>query len=373
MRRRVNSGARDSVPGTADALDTGRRPTPSPCAPEDAAISPFPILVEVTRGLFVESRHSGSVAVSDAAGRLVFSLGDVERPVFARSSVKALQALPLVESGAADRFGFEDAELALACASHAGEPEHVATAAGALARLGLAEEALECGAHWPLNETAARALAASGAGPNRLHNNCSGKHAGFLCLACAMEVAPEGYVEPTHPVQREVTAALEATTGENLAEAPVGTDGCGIPTYGLPLSAIARGFARFGTGEALTPARAAAARRLMAAAWSAPAMIGGAGRFDTEAMQALGRAVFVKVGAEGVHAAALPELGLGIAIKIDDGAGRASEAAMAAVLARFLRTGGEAADWLAGRARRPLLNAAGREVGEIRAADALLR
>lgn len=242
-----------------------------------------------------------------------------------------------------------------------------------MARLGLAEDALECGAHWPLNETAARALAASGAGPNRLHNNCSGKHAGFMCLACAMEVAPEGYVEPTHPVQREVTAALEAVTGESLAEAPVGTDGCGVPTYALPLSAIARGFARFGTGEKLTPARAAAARRLMAAAWSAPTLVGGAGRFDTEAMQALGPAVFVKIGAEGVHAAALPELGLGIALKIDDGAGRASETAMAAVLDRLLTADGDAAAWLAGRARRPLTNAAGREVGEVRAAEALLR
>lgn len=338
-----------------------------------SAISSSPILVEVTRGLSVESRHRGSVAVSDAAGRLAFSLGDVERPVFARSSVKALQALPLVESGAADRFGFEDAELALACASHAGEPEHVATAAGALARLGLGEDALECGAHWPLNDTAARALAASGAGPNRLHNNCSGKHAGFLCLACAMEVAPEAYVEPAHPVQREVAAALESVTGQSLANAPVGTDGCGIPTYALPLAAIARGFARFGTGERLTPSRAAAARRLIQAVWSAPLMVGGAGRFDTEAMQALGEAVFVKVGAEGVHAAAMPALGLGVAIKIEDGAGRASEIAMAAVLRRFLEVETDASDWLTGRARKALLNAESREVGEIRAAEALLR
>nr|WP_261404097.1 asparaginase [Chenggangzhangella methanolivorans] len=309
----------------------------------------------------------------DADGATVLALGDVERPVFARSSVKALQALPLVESGAADRFGFAEPELALACASHAGEPEHVATAAGALARLGLDDAALECGAHWPLSDTAARALAASGVGPSPLHNNCSGKHAGFLCLACAMDVAPAGYVEAAHPVQREVTAAIEATTGASLASAPVGTDGCGVPTYAMPLVAIARGFARFGSGQGLTPARAAAARRLMAAVWSAPNQVSGTGRFDTQAIQALGDAVFVKVGAEGVHAAALPALGLGIAIKIDDGAARASETAMAAVLARLLAPTGDAGDWLADRVRRPLRNVAGKEVGEVRAADALLR
>ena len=331
-----------------------------------------PVLVEVSRGLSVESRHRGAVAVSDASGSLLFSLGDVERPTFARSSVKALQALPLVESGAADRFGFGDAELALACASHAGEPEHVAAVAGALARLGLDETALECGAHWPLSDAAARALAASGAGPSALHNNCSGKHAGFLCVACAMEVPTAGYVEPAHPVQREAAAAIEAVTGETLAAAPVGVDGCGIPTYALPLKAIARGFARFGTGDGLTPARAEAARRLMRAVWSAPLQVAGTGRFDTEAMQALGERVFVKIGAEGVHAAALPELGLGVAIKIDDGGGRASEAAMAAVLERLLRPDGAAAEWLAGRARKTLRNVAGREVGEIRAAEALL-
>lgn len=336
-------------------------------------MSPSPILVETTRGLAVESRHSGSVAVVDADGALVFALGDVERPVFARSCVKALQALPLVESGAADRFGFGDAELSLACASHSGEPEHVAIAAGALARLSLDESALECGAHWPLNDAAARALAASGAGPSQLHNNCSGKHAGFLCLACAMEVPTENYVGPDHPVQREVAAALGAMTGHDLATTPVGTDGCGIPTYAIPLSSIAQGFARFGSGDGLASARAAAAQRLMNAVWSAPLNVAGAGRFDTETMQAFGRDVFVKIGAEGVHAAALPGLGLGVAIKIDDGAGRAAETAMAAVLQRLMRPHGGAAEWLEGRVRQPLRNASGREIGEVRAAESLLR
>jgi L-asparaginase II len=328
-------------------------------------------LVEVTRGPAVESRHAGAVAVVDAEGAVVFSLGDVTRPTFARSSVKALQALPLVESGAAELFGLSDVELALACASHGGEPEHVATAAGALARLGLDVDALECGAHWPLSDAAARALAASGAGPSALHNNCSGKHAGFLCLACALEVDPRGYVAPDHLVQREVTAALEGTMAARLDDAATGVDGCGVPTYALPLATIARGFARFGSGVGLEPVRAGAARRLMEAAWSAPFQIAGSGRFDTEAMQLLAGAVFVKVGAEGVHGAALPELGLGIALKIEDGASRASEAAMAATLLRMLKPAGEAGDFLARRAERPLRNWAGVGVGVVRATAAL--
>lgn len=329
------------------------------------------VLVEVTRGLAVESRHRGAVAVCDADGALVLSIGDVDRPVFARSAVKAIQALPFVESGAADRFGFEAPELALACASHGGEPEHVATAAGALARLGLDESALECGAHWPLNDTAARALAASGAGPSALHNNCSGKHAGFLCLACAMGVQREGYASSEHPVQREVTAALEGLVGESLASAPVGTDGCGVPAYAMPLKSIAYAFARFGSGAGLAPARAEAAQRLMRAAWSAPTLIAGGSRFDTEAMQLLADEAFVKVGAEGVHAAALPKLGLGLAVKIEDGASRASDAAMAALLLRLLKPDGEAAERLAARAHRPLKSFGGEDVGEVRAVEAL--
>jgi L-asparaginase II len=329
------------------------------------------LLVEVTRGLAVESRHYGSVAVADASGGLVFSMGDVERPVFPRSAVKALQALPLIESGGADRFGFTDSELALACASHRGEPEHVATAAGALARLGLDADALECGAHWPLSDVAARALAAGGAGPSALHNNCSGKHAGFLCVACAMGVDFKGYVAPEHPAQRAATAALEDLTGADFSAAAVGTDGCGIPTYAMPLRSIAQAFAKFGTGERLASERAEAARRLRQAVWSAPFQVAGSGRFDTEVMQSLPRRVFVKVGAEGVHAAAVPELGLGVAIKIDDGAQRASEAAIAAVLARLLRNDAEAAEWLSGRAQRSIHNWAGVEVGAVRAVEAL--
>ena len=214
-----------------------------------------PVLVEAWRGDIVESFHRGAYAVVDAAGALVANVGDIERPVYPRSAIKILQALPLVESGAADRFGLSDGELALACASHDGEPEHTATAASALAKTGLDARVLECGTHWPYNEVAKRALAARGDAPSALHNNCSGKHAGFVCLGCMLAGPSDargflsGYVKPEHAVMREVGAALEATTGCRLVDAPHATDGCSIPTYGLPLRSLALAFARVATGQ----------------------------------------------------------------------------------------------------------------------------
>ncbi|HSI59279.1 MAG TPA: asparaginase, partial [Ideonella sp.] len=177
-----------------------------------------PALVEATRGAALESFHRGAFAVVDAGGSVLASLGDVDRPIFPRSAVKLLQALPLVASGAADSFGLADEELALACASHGGEPAHAATAAALLAKAGLDASALECGAHWPYHEGASRALAAAGSEPGALHNNCSGKHSGFVCLGCLLARAQgsdprefvRGYVRPEHPVMREVTAALQA-------------------------------------------------------------------------------------------------------------------------------------------------------------------
>src|ERR1700742_2551282 len=157
-----------------------------------------PVLVEVVRGGLVESRHSGSVAVVDADGATVLALGDVERPVYPRSAVKPLQALPLIESGAADRYGFGDQEIALACASHGGEPAHVEVASRMLARAGLDGGALECGAHWPSHQVSSQALARLGGAPTALHNNCSGKHAGFLCVACATGAEHRGYVKAEH-------------------------------------------------------------------------------------------------------------------------------------------------------------------------------
>jgi L-asparaginase II len=298
-----------------------------------------PILVEAWRGNAVESFHRGAFAVVDAAGTVVVSRGDIERPVYPRSAIKILQALPLVESGAAERFGLTPAELALACASHDGEPEHVRTAASMLSKAGLDENMLECGAHWPYNEAAKLTLAASGAQPSALHNNCSGKHAGFVCLGCVMAGERDrrpflsGYVKAGHPLMREVNAAVESATGCKLDGAPMGIDGCSIPTFGIPLINLAHAFARMATGQGLTPGRAAAAQRLRAAVAAAPFMVGGSGRLDTRVMEQFGERVFCKVGAEGMYCAALPGAGWGLALKMDDGNNaRACEVAMAALL-----------------------------------------
>ena len=189
-----------------------------------------PVLVELWRGDIVESFHRGAFAVVDASGAVVRQGGDVDRPVYARSAVKGLQALPLVASGAAERFGLGDEELALASASHSGQPEHVATATAMLAKAGLDASVLECGVHWPSNELASRTLAANGETPCALHNNCSGKHSGFACLGALMAGDADrargllrGYVEPEHVVMREITASLESATGVRLADAPCAT------------------------------------------------------------------------------------------------------------------------------------------------------
>lgn len=330
-----------------------------------------PLAVEVTRGARVESAHTGAGAVLDSDGGLVFAFGDIERPIFPRSAVKAFQALPLIESGAADKYALTPAEIALAVSSHSGEPEHAALAGVMLATAGRDVNALACGAHWPMGAAAAHALARSGAEPSQLHNNCSGKHAGFVCLACAEGVEVEGYETPGHVVQREGKAVMEAMVGESFDDSRRGTDGCSIPTYAMSLKGLARGFARFGTGQGLSPQRAAAARRIREAAASHPFLVAGTGRFDTEVMKLLGARAFTKTGAEGVFIAALPELGLGLAVKADDGAGRAAEVMIAALIARFLPMAeGERADFA--RFVAPILkNWRGTEVGALRPAGAL--
>ncbi|ADZ71417.1 asparaginase [Polymorphum gilvum] len=331
-----------------------------------------PVLVEVTRGALVESRHRGALAIVDAAGRPVLRIGDVAARVFPRSAIKALQALPLVESGAADALDLDAAELALACSSHNGEPVHVNAARVMLIKAGLDEDALECGPQWPARMEDVAALCRADEEPCQLHNNCSGKHAGFLGLARAMGVPTRGYVLPDHPVQREIRAVLEAMTGDTLTADVCGTDGCSIPTYASPLEGFARAFAAFGTGEGLEPLRAAAARRLYDACVSEPFMVAGTDRFCTKAMQAFDGRVFVKTGAEGVFCAALPDLGYGIALKCDDGAGRAAEVTMAAVLEALLDLDDDERTALDALARPELTNRRGLRVGAIRPSAELL-
>jgi L-asparaginase II len=348
----------------------GRPPRADPdCGRMSGRASTNPILVEVLRGAIVESRHAGALAIADADGRLLLALGDVGRPVFPRSAVKAMQAIPLVESGAADAFGLSNEELAVACASHSGDIVHLDAVRGLLGKAGLDESYLACGAHWPVSDKTMRALMQAGRRPQAIHNNCSGKHAGMLAAAVHLGFDPRGYERPDHPLQQRIARIISETCGIALDRDGMAVDGCSVPTWSLPLSALARGFARLGSGRGVSPERAKAVRRLLEACFTCPELVAGEGRFDTIAMQALAPEFFVKGGAEGVHCAALPGLGLGVALKIDDGAKRATERVLAEVIAAYLPSAESAlAEQLGGE----VLNWRGITVGRIAPAPALL-
>lgn len=329
-----------------------------------------PILVEVTRGDRVESVHRGAVAVADAHGKLVAAWGDVEAAVFPRSAFKALQALPLVETGAADAFGVGEEELALACASHSGEAMHVDRVEAWLERIDCVEADLACGPHLPINEAAAHAMLRAGERPCRIHNNCSGKHTGFLSVARHLRLAVENYERPDHPVQVLVRDAIGSLCDLDPKRLPIAVDGCAAPNYALPLSRLARAMARLGDSSALAPDRAQAAQRLVSAWKAHPLFVSGTGRACSELIAGAGGRTVVKTGAEGVFTAVLPDRGLGIALKIDDGAGRAAETTMAKVLT-LLGAADEDAPPIAKHLRSAVRNWRGDVVGERRTAPAL--
>ncbi|OQP87354.1 asparaginase [Rhizobium rhizosphaerae] len=330
-----------------------------------------PVLVEVTRGTMVESRHRGMVVAVDSAGRIVFSAGAVDHLVFPRSACKAMQALPLVESGAADHYDFSARELALACSSHNGEPEHAELAGAMLARAGRSVEDLECGAHWSFQQETLINQVRTMDRPTALHNNCSGKHAGFVCTCAHTGEAVSGYVGYDHPLQREIRATMESLTGAALSQDVCGTDGCSIPTYAVPLQGLAHGFAKMATGEGLSPERAKAARRLIDACMAEPFYVAGTRRLCTEIMALAPGRIFAKTGAEGVFCAALPEQGIAIALKCEDGATRAAEAMVAATLARFLRDDEALHTALMAKANHTMRNWNGMAVGDVRVTEAL--
>jgi L-asparaginase II len=294
-----------------------------------------PVLVDAYRGDRIESRHRGALAVAVPDGRLLLAFGDVETPVYPRSAVKALQALPLVEGGAAEAFALDDEELAVACASHSGDDVHLRAVQRLLAKAGLEEGALACGAHWPISEVTTRSLIQDGERPRAIHNNCSGKHAGMLAAAAHLGLPTHGYERPRHPLQAMIARILSETCEVKLEA--MGIDGCSLPTFAMPLRALASGFARFGTGQALPPERSRAARRLMRACFGAPELVAGKDRLDTTVLRGLPDMAFTKAGAEGMHCAALPELGVGLALKVDDGAKRGAEYLLAYVLAALIR------------------------------------
>ncbi len=319
-------------------------------------------VVEVTRGPLVESRHRVSIAVADGAGRLRARAGNAELVVYARSSVKAFQALPLVEDGAADRFGLSPAELALCCASHNAEPRHLDGVRAILRRIGADEDALACGPHIPMGAAAARALASQGEEPTRIHNNCSGKHAGMLALARHHGWPLAGYHRPEHPVQGRVLDEMARWTGVPGDEIQTGTDGCGVPTFALPLTALAGAFARLAAAaRAAEPGPA----RVVSAMVQNPEYVAGVGRLCTDLMRVAGGRIFAKVGAEGVYCAGIPGAELGVALKVEDGATRAAEPALLAVLSALHLVSEDELGELEAWARPTLLNTRGEHVGAI--------
>lgn len=330
-----------------------------------------PVLVEVTRGRMVESRHRGMAVVVDGDGAIVMGLGEVETPVFPRSAVKSMQALPLVETGAADRYAFGDKELALACASHSGEPEHMRLAGDIVARASLSEADFECGRHWSSEQKVLIEQARAGDKPDQLGNNCSGKHAGFLCLSCHAGVDHHGYVGYDHFVQASVRDTMSDLTGASLGHDNCGTDGCSIPTYAVPLVSLARGFGKMATGKGLEPIRAAASRRLIAACMAEPFYVAGTKRFCTRLMQVAPGKIFAKTGAEGVFCAILPEKGLSFAVKCEDGTTRAAESMIAALLARHFDKETPEHAALMAMANHSMRNWIGLHVGDVRVTDVL--
>ncbi|GLC27455.1 asparaginase [Roseisolibacter agri] len=318
--------------------------------------------VVATRGGVVESRHRVHAAAVDASGRLVAAAGDPETVTFWRSCAKPFQVMPFVEDGGFDRVGWGDDQLALACASHGGEPEHVAIAAGMLASLGLEEGDLACGPHEPLAARGARVLREAGLRPTRLHNNCSGKHAAMLARAVAEGWPREGYERVEHRVQRACTEAVARWSGVPSERIACAVDGCGVVVYAMPLDAMARAYARLGAAYAAgddVPARIVHAMR------TRPFLVGGTDRFDTVMMEETDGELLVKIGAEGVHSVAVPSRGLGLAVKVEDGAQRAQYPAVLRLLQALDVLPERLTPRLAEFLTKPVRNTRGEVVGEL--------
>ena len=328
-----------------------------------------PVVIEVTRGPVVESRHEGIAAVVKPDGTVVGAWGDIDQPVLPRSANKPIQAMALVESGAIERFGLGNEHISLACASHYGEKRHVETVRAWLGKLGLSEDDLECGTHPPRLQASLEDLIRDGKKPGAAHNNCSGKHTGFLSTAVQYGEPTKGYIRYVHPVQRRLREVMTDLSGVDAGRFAYGTDGCGIPTLATPLRSLARAMASMAEPSRLSNKHAEAATRIRAAMNAEPYMMAGTGAFGSRLNAALPGAAQVKGGAEGMFCAMLPTLGLGIALKIWDGAGRAAEVAMTSLLHHL---GVLPADLRDDILHPPVRNVVGLLVGEMRPAKSWL-
>ena len=325
------------------------------------------LVIECSRGAAVESAHLVDAALVDASGRVVEAWGDIERFVYPRSAVKSIQALPFFESGAADETQATDAEIALACASHNGQDAQIGAVRKWLARTGLGEEHLECGGHLLYHKETAEEYIRRGEAGVAIHNMCSGKHSAFLVTAKLLGEETKNYIAREHPVQQRVSAAIREMTGWDISRSPWAIDGCSIPTIGLPLHALARGAANIADPDAQQPARQEAIGRIRAAIAAEPFMIAGDGRACSDIIPALAGKAYVKFGAEGVFFAPLLTLGFGLALKVRDGATRAADTAIAALLAHLGLLDDAAQEKLAAYIEAPLANWRGIHVGTVRA------
>lgn len=336
-------------------------------------------LVEVWRGPIVESLHRGHLIAVDGTGRTIASLGAPQKVTYLRSSSKPHQTIPLLASGAADRFGFTEAQIAIACGSHSGEPIHVETVRSMLEKIGLDESALKCGVHIPFSEEVAAELARNREGPNVLQNNCSGKHAGMLALAIHLGAPTETYDHWENPVQQEIGKTVSEFSDVPLESIGIGIDGCGVPVFGIPVRSMALMYARLVKPPDRFSARTReACARIVAAMIKFPEMVGGSrNRLDTELIRAGQGRLVSKIGAEGVYTVGIPVSrewpdGLGLALKIDDGDDhRARPPAVIEALRQLGVLAESDLAALAGYAPTIITNRRGERVGEARAAFAL--
>ncbi len=319
--------------------------------------------VVVTRGAIIESRHRVHAAVVDASGTLIAAARDSGTVTHWRSCAKPFQVMPLLESGGFDALGWGDDELALACASHGGEPEHVALASSMLAALGMEEGDLACGAHDPMSQRGQKALRDAGARASRLHNNCSGKHAAMLALAQTSRWPTYGYERADHPVQKAALAEVARWTGLHPNQIGQAVDGCGVVVFALSLEAMASAFARLGHAARAT---GQVASRVVRAMQTRPFLVGGSDRFDSALIEATEGRVIAKIGAEGVHTVGIVDEGIGIAVKVEDGAQRAQFPAVITALQHFGALPRDLPPKLNDFLQRSLRNTRGEVVGEVR-------
>lgn len=326
----------------------------------------LPVVVEIWRGDHLESRHRGSAIALDAKGRRLLAFGDVTGKVFPRSAIKPLQSSPLVETGAASALGLSPAEIALACASHSGEPQHTDRVRQWLEQLGLTPDALGCGPQSPSHTPTKLAMIRQDLHPDKSHNNCSGKHTGMLTVASHLGEDLSNYLAIDHPVQQRVHQTLEQLCGESLDWSP-GTDGCSAPNWPISLSGLATGASRLALGDGTTPAQSSALSAMGDAMQAYPQLVAGTGRCCTAIMQSSNH-VLAKTGAEGVYILAHRPTGTGIALKIDDGATRAAETLAIGLLHKLSLLDDQECAGLASFFQPVIRNFAGLDVGQVKLA-----